>query len=183
MKKRTKISTEAKIKSGSTSVKRTKDKQGRIVYRTNKGGRATREQWLQYRDLIKTAKEARKTADEAQGIVIALPPTHHRNLTINTQKLIIEKGYKVVLVDKSTPIAGEDTADLTGAKKIGSYGIESAYKLQAKFNKFWKEAEREIEESGETDVSPDIIYNDIVDNQESKTLYININPNFKIIVY
>ena len=185
MKKRSKISTEAKIKSGSTSVKRTKDKQGRIVYRTNKGGRATREQWLQYRELINAAKEARKkTADEAQGIVIALPPTHHRNLTINTQKLIIEKGYKVVLVDKASAIASEDTADLTGAKKVGSYGIENAYKLQAKFNQLWKQKEKEIEEEEEeeeeTTQSPDITYNDIVDNQETKTLYININPNFKL---
>jgi hypothetical protein len=184
--KKYKISVSAKIKSGSTSVKRAKDKAGKIVYRTNKGGRATREQWLQYRDLIKSAKEARKrTADEATGIILALPPTHHRNLTINTQALIIEKGYKVVLVDKSTAIAGEDTADLTGAKKIGSYGPENAYKLQAKFNQLWKQKEKEIEEEEEEETdsnppSPDITYNDIIDNQETKTLYININQNFKL---
>jgi hypothetical protein len=186
MKKKNKISVTAKIKSGTTSVKRAKDKNGKIVYRTNKGGRATREQWLQYRDIIKTAKAAKiKTADEAHGIILALPPTHHRNLTINTQALIMEKGYKVVIVNKSTAIAGEDTADLTGAEKIGSYGIENAYKLQALFNQLWKQKEKEIEEEEEEEetsapVSPDITYNDIIDNQETKTLYININQNFKI---
>jgi hypothetical protein len=180
--KKNKISTAAKIKSGSTSVKRAKDKSGKIVYRTNKGGRATREQWLQYRETINKAKAAKKeTSDQAAGIVLALPATHHRNLTIVTQSLIMEKGYKVVLVNKKGAIADEekDAADLTGAKKIGSYGIENAYKLQAFFNRLWKEKEQEEEEE-ESETSPDITYTDIIDNQETKTLYINVNDNFKI---
>jgi hypothetical protein len=175
MKKKNKISLSAKIKSGSASVKRSKDKNGKIVYRTNKGGKATREQWLQYREQIKSAKAAKiSTADEANNLILALPATHHRNLTINTQKLIIEKGYKVVVVNSKSAIAGEDTADLSRAKKVGSFGIDNAYKLQALFNRIWKQKEKEAEEGENVYLT----YTDIIDNQETKTYYININDNF-----